>query len=137
MTPEMLWIGAAAAVGALFAGLLLHLLPARDRSGAQLQALQAALERQERALREDGAQTRRDQAEAAAQLRRELGERLQQFLEEARAGRREQTDTLAKFGEAQAQQAQALQRRRESENAAAGEHREARTDAPHRRREAA
>src|SRR5690606_10223064 len=54
------------------------------------------------------AQSRRDHAETAARQRQELGERLQLFLEEARAGRREQTETLAKFGEQQAQQGLAL-----------------------------
>jgi DNA recombination protein RmuC len=108
MTPELLLIGAAAALGGLLAGLLLRLLPARDRSAERLQPLQAALERLERALRDDSAQSRRDQAEAAAQLRTELGERLQLFLVEARAGRKEQADALTRFGEIQSQQGLAL-----------------------------
>lgn len=104
MTPELLLIGAAAALGALLAGLIWRLL-SRDHG---TERLQASLERLERVLRDETAQSRRDQADASAQQRQELGERLQLFLEEARAGRREQSETLAKFGEQQAQQALAL-----------------------------
>jgi DNA recombination protein RmuC len=105
MTLELLWIGLAVALGGLLAGLLLRLLPARDRSGEQLQA---ALDRLERTFREEGMRSRGEQSDAAARQRQELGEQLQLFLEEARAGRREQSEMLAKFGEQQAQQAQAL-----------------------------
>ncbi len=104
----MLMFGAIASLGALLAGLLLRLIPTRDRSAEQIQPLHAALERLERLLREESAQSRRDHAEASAQLRKDLGERLQLFLEEARAGRGEQANLLTRFGEQLAQQAQAL-----------------------------
>ncbi|MEQ1438918.1 DNA recombination protein RmuC [Fontimonas sp. SYSU GA230001] len=73
-----------------------------------LAPLQLALDRIERVVRDESAQLRRDQAELSAQQRSELGARLQQFLDEARAGRKDQSEALAKFGETQTQQATAL-----------------------------
>ncbi|MFC4250714.1 DNA recombination protein RmuC [Sinimarinibacterium flocculans] len=108
MDLDLMWMAAAAALGAVVGALLLRLLPSRERGEALRQALQNDLERLERVVREDAAQQRRDHADAAARQRQELGERLQLFLEEARAGRREQSETLAKFGEQQAQQGLAL-----------------------------
>jgi DNA recombination protein RmuC len=112
MSPELLMSGLAAALGALFAGLVIYLLPPRERDAERLQRLQSdlqtELQRLDRAVRDEHARSRTEQTEAAGRQRQELGERLQLFLEEARAGRREQTETLAKFGEQQAQQALAL-----------------------------
>ncbi|MES0874667.1 DNA recombination protein RmuC [Sinimarinibacterium thermocellulolyticum] len=109
MTPELLlYVAAAALVGALVGALAGVLLLGRNRNAERLQVLQTEIERLGRTLREESAQSRRDIADAADRQRQELAARLQLFLEEARAGRREQAETLAKFGEQQTQQAQAL-----------------------------
>ncbi|MEW6166455.1 MAG: DNA recombination protein RmuC [Pseudomonadota bacterium] len=92
---------AGALIGAFFGA---RLFGPRERTAELL----AALERLERVLREEAGQSRREHAEAALQQRGELNTRLQQAFDEARAGRKEQAETLTKFGEAQAQQAAAL-----------------------------
>ncbi len=106
---SLLLVPVAALLGGLFGAFVGARLFAGPRRGADpLAPLHAALERLERALRDEAAQTRRDQGAQGAQQRQELGTRLQQALDEARAGRKEQSETLARFGEAQTQQAVAL-----------------------------
>lgn len=112
MTSTLLLLAAAlggALLGALIGAFIgARLFAPKSDLSDSLAPLQSALERIERSIRDESAQQRRDQAELSAQQRTELGARLQQFLDEARAGRKDQSEALAKFGEAQTQQATAL-----------------------------
>ncbi|HEX4895381.1 MAG TPA: DNA recombination protein RmuC [Solimonas sp.] len=82
-------------------------------------AVSPLLERLERSLRDESVHARREAAEAARAQRGELAQGLQQFtaqlaesqrqlLDQARAGRTEQGEALARYAEAQRQQAETL-----------------------------